>query len=138
MFNNSIQVDYPKTGQGQNLRILLAEDNIVNQKVMLRILKKLGYSADAVADGKEVLQALERQPYDVVLMDVQMPEMDGMETTRAIRQKWLAIGPKIIAVTAHALEGDRERCIESGMDSYISKPVKMEELRAILESCQQC
>jgi PAS domain S-box-containing protein len=127
-----------KTGQGQNLRILLAEDNIVNQKVMLRILKKLGYSADAVADGKEVLQALERQPYDVVLMDVQMPEMDGMETTRAIRQKWLAIGPKIIAVTAHALEGDRERCIESGMDSYISKPVKMEELRAILESCQQC
>jgi CheY-like chemotaxis protein len=125
-----------KTDQGHNLRILLAEDNLVNQKVMLRMLSKLGYSADAVADGKEVLQALERQHYDVVLMDVQMPEMDGIEATREIRQKWQATGPKIIAITAHALEGDRERCIESGMDSYIAKPVKMEELRAVLEGCQ--
>jgi len=124
----------PKTNQGKKLRILLAEDNIVNQKVMLRMLNKLGYIADAVADGKEVLQALERQCYDVVLMDVQMPEMDGIEATREIRQKWQACGPKIIAVTAHAQEGDRKRCMESGMDSYIAKPVKLEELRAVLES----
>ena len=124
-----------KTNQGQKLRILLAEDNIVNQKVMLRMLNKLGYTADAVADGKEVLQALERQWYDVVLMDVQMPEMDGIEATREIRQKWQASGPKIIAVTAHALEGDRERCIGSGMDNYVAKPIKIEELRAVLESC---
>ncbi|HSD57967.1 MAG TPA: ATP-binding protein, partial [Methanotrichaceae archaeon] len=89
-----------KTDQGQKLRILLAEDNPVNQKVMLRMLNKLGYSADVVADGKEVLQALERQPYDLVLMDVQMPEMDGIEATREIRQKWPATGPKIVAITA--------------------------------------
>ena len=125
-----------KIDQGQKLRILLAEDNLVNQKVMLRMLNKLGYTADAVADGREVLQALERQCYDVVLMDVQMPEMDGIEATREIRKKWQATGPKIIAVTAHALEGDRERCINSGMDDYVAKPVKMEELRAVLESCQ--
>jgi len=125
-----------KTDQGRNLRILLAEDNLINQKVMLRMLEKLGYSADAVADGNEVLQALERQPYDVVLMDMQMPEMDGITATREIRQKWPATGPKIVAITAHALEGDRERCIKSGMDSYIAKPVKMEELRAVLERCQ--
>ncbi|MDD1750141.1 MAG: PAS domain S-box protein [Methanothrix sp.] len=124
-----------KADQDKNLRILLAEDNLVNQKVMLRMLKKLGYSADAVADGKEVLQALERQPYDIVLMDVQMPEMDGIEATREIRQKWQAKGPMIVAITAHTLEGDRERCIESGMDGYIAKPVKIEELRAVLARC---
>jgi PAS domain S-box-containing protein len=124
-----------KTDQGQNLRILLAEDNPINQKVMIRMLKKLGYRADAMADGKEVLQALELQFYDVVLMDVEMPEMDGIEATRIIRQKWQATGPKIIAVTAHALDGDRERCIESGMNSYVVKPVKMEELKSVLDGC---
>lgn len=120
-------------GQGRNLRILLAEDNMTNQKVMLHMLNSLGYRADAVANGKEVLQALERQPYDVVLMDVQMPEMDGISATREIRQKWQADWPKIVAITAHALEGDREQCIKSGMNSYIAKPVKMEDLRAVLE-----
>lgn len=115
-----------------HLSILLAEDNMINQKVTLRMLKKLGYSADVAVNGLEVLQNLERQPYDVVLMDVQMPEMDGLETTKAIRQRWSTNGPGIIAVTAYALEGDRERYLKSGMDDYISKPIQIEELRSVL------
>ena len=117
-----------------HLRILLAEDNVVNQKVALKMLKKIGYRADLAANGLEVLQALESLPYDVVLMDVQMPEMDGLEATRRIRQQWPA-GPKIIAVTACALEGDRERCLDAGMNDYISKPVSMQELESALEKC---
>ncbi len=115
------------------LRILIAEDNLVNQKVMLRMLDKLGCRADAVANGFEVLRALQRQPYDLVLMDVQMPEMDGIEATRRIRHLWPTGGPRIIAVTAYALEGDRERCIESGMDSYIAKPVNLNTLKGAIE-----
>jgi PAS domain S-box-containing protein len=114
------------------LRILLAEDNPINQKVTLKMLKKLGYSADVAANGLEVLQSLERQDYDVVLMDVQMPEMDGLEATKAIRKRWPTNGPVITAVTAYALEGDRERYLKSGMDDYISKPIQIEELRAAL------
>lgn len=120
----------------QSLRILLAEDNPVNQKVMLQMLGKLGYSANIAANGLEVLQAMERQRYDVVLMDVQMPDMDGLEATREIRQRWPNNGLNIIAVTAYALEGDREKCLEVGMDSYISKPVKMGELAKVLSKCQ--
>jgi signal transduction histidine kinase/CheY-like chemotaxis protein len=115
------------------LRILLAEDNIINQKVILRMLNKLGYRADVSANGLEVLAALERQPYDVVLMDVQMPEMDGIETAKKIHERWSA-RPRIIAITAYALQGDREKCIAAGMDDYITKPVKLEELQAVLES----
>lgn len=116
-----------------SLRILLAEDNIVNQKVVLRMLKKLGITADVAANGIEVMQALERQPYDIVLMDVQMPEMDGLEAARTIRQRWdEQERPHVIALTAYALEGDREKCIEAGMDGYVSKPVKMEDLISIL------
>jgi PAS domain S-box-containing protein len=120
--------------QNRALRVLLAEDNIINQKVMLRMLNKLGYFADVAFNGLEVLQALERQPYDVILMDIQMPEMDGFEATRAIRKLWASADqPKIIAITAYALEGDREKCLEAGMDDYISKPVKMEELQEVLK-----
>ena len=107
---NALRVDLESqinTGINKNLRILLAEDNLVNQKVVLLMLKKLGYKADAVADGLEVLQALERQTYDLVLMDVQMPEMDGIEATKRIRQLW-PHGPKIIALTAYAIGGDKK------------------------------
>jgi CheY-like chemotaxis protein len=119
--------------QNRALRVLVAEDNLINQLVMLRMLGKLGYLADVASNGLEVLQALERQSYDVILMDVQMPEMDGIETAKEIRKKW-PDGPKIVAITAYALQGDREKCLAAGMDDYISKPVKLEELRAALRS----
>jgi len=118
----------------KDLSILLAEDNLVNQIVTKRMLDKLGYRADVAANGIEVLQALERRHYDVVLMDVQMPEMDGLKATQAVRMRW-PDGPKIIAMTASALEGDREMCLAAGMDGYISKPATMEELRTALENC---
>jgi len=121
------------------LRILLAEDNLLNQKVALRMLKRLGYDADVATDGREALRAIENQradcPYDVVLMDVQMPEMDGLEATKQIR----AIHgngshqPYIIAMTAAAMELDREKCLEAGMNDFVSKPATLEDLqRAIL------
>jgi len=114
-------------------KILLAEDNVSSQKVALQMLKRLGYRADVAANGIEVCQALERQTYDLVLMDVRMPEMDGLEATRIIRQRWPNRGPNIIAITAYALEGDKEKCLEAGMDDYISKPMKIEELARVLE-----
>lgn len=117
------------------LKLLLAEDNLVNQKVALLMLKKLGINADVAVNGKEVLLALEQKRYDVILMDVQMPEMDGFEAARAIRKRWNRGQPHIIAVTAYALEGDRMRCIEAGMDDYISKPVRLEELAGALGRC---
>jgi len=116
------------------LRILLAEDNVVNQKVALRILQVFGYSADLATNGVEVLEALERQSYDVVLMDVQMPEMDGLEASRRICQRWPeAERPRIIAMTANAMQGDRDLCLAAGMDDYIAKPVEVRSLRAALE-----
>jgi PAS domain S-box-containing protein len=119
------------------LSILLAEDNSSSQKVALQMLKKLGYKADIAANGIEALQALERQHYDVVLMDVRMPEMDGLEATRIIRQRWPNNGPKIIAITAYAQEGDREKFIKAGMDDYISKPVMKDDLAEVLEKYSQ-
>ncbi|MFZ3148864.1 MAG: ATP-binding protein [Methanothrix sp.] len=116
----------------QDLAILLAEDNLVNQKVARLMLKKLGYRADLASNGREVLQAVLKKTYDVILMDVQMPEMDGLEATRAIFDLNLKNRPKILAMTAYALEGDKERCLLAGMDGYISKPVQLEELRSTL------
>ncbi|HKH50069.1 MAG TPA: ATP-binding protein [Thermoanaerobaculia bacterium] len=122
----------PETGLPP-LRILVAEDNVVNQKVALLMLQRLGYAADVAADGEETLAALRRQCYDVILMDVQMPGMDGLEAARRIREEWPAQErPRIIAVTANALLEDREACLSAGMDDYLSKPVLLEDLRAAL------
>jgi signal transduction histidine kinase/CheY-like chemotaxis protein/HPt (histidine-containing phosphotransfer) domain-containing protein len=117
------------------LKILLAEDNEVNRQVALRMLERLGYSADVAADGREVLERLERAAYDVVLMDVQMPEMDGLEASREICRRWPeSRRPRIIAMTAEAMEGDRETCIAAGMDDYIAKPVDHDLFRRALEA----
>jgi len=114
------------------VRILLAEDNITNQQVALGILKKLGLSADAVANGYEAIEALKALPYDLVLMDVQMPEMDGLEATRRIRLHSPDRLP-IIAMTAHAMQGDRKKCIDAGMDDYVTKPISTSALLGVLE-----
>ncbi|MGE5658638.1 MAG: response regulator [Actinomycetota bacterium] len=127
------------------LRVLLAEDNPVNQKVALRLLERLGYDADLASNGLEVLEALDSRSYDVVLMDVQMPELDGLTATRRICAKWsqqtgeqLSDGrpkPWIIAMTANAMQGDREECLAAGMDDYLSKPIRMEDLALALAKC---
>ncbi|MGA9531413.1 MAG: GAF domain-containing protein [Anaerolineales bacterium] len=119
----------PELGSKHPLRILLAEDNAVNQKLAIRLLDQMGYRADVAANGQEALDSLERQEYDVVLMDVQMPEMDGLEASRQINQRWgQQERPRIIDMTANAMQGDRERCLEAGMDDYVSKPVRVNEL----------
>ena len=123
----------PEMAQRHPLRILLAEDNAVNQKLALRLLSQMGYRADLAANGLEVVQAVERQTYDAILMDVQMPEMDGLEASRRICARWpREQRPAIIAMTANAMEGDREMCLAAGMDDYISKPIRIEELMAAL------
>jgi PAS domain S-box-containing protein len=116
------------------LRILLAEDNAMNQKVALRLLERMGYRADVANNGLEAIEALERQPYDVVLMDVQMPELDGLDATRRIVEHWPPESrPRIIAMTANALPEDREACFAAGMDDYVAKPIRAEELVAALK-----
>jgi CheY-like chemotaxis protein len=113
------------------LRILLAEDNMVNQKLGLKILERMGYRADIAANGLEVIESLKRQPYDLILMDVQMPEMDGLEATRQIRAKGSTV--HIIAMTANAMQGDREVCLAAGMNDYVSKPIQVKELQTAIE-----
>lgn len=120
-------------GSDRTLRILLAEDNSVNRKIMLRMLKKIGYHADVAENGLEVLKAMEKNLYDVILMDIQMPEMDGFEATREIHRRWPKSHPKVIAITAYALAGDKEKCLEAGMDGYIAKPVQMTELAELMK-----
>jgi len=115
------------------LEVLIVEDNPVNQKVALRFLERLGYSADAVGDGLEALGSLDQRKYDLVFMDLQMPEMDGITATREIRRRYPAHRqPRIVALTANAVEGDRERCLGAGMDDYLSKPVKLENIQQVI------
>ncbi len=134
-YSASPEID-PHLAQHIPLRILLAEDNLVNQQVALQLLKRMGYRADVVGNGLEVLEALSRQPYDLVFMDVQMPEMDGLTATRQICQQWSKHQrPRIIAMTANAMRGDREMCLEAGMDDYISKPIHVEDLVRALSKC---
>jgi signal transduction histidine kinase/DNA-binding response OmpR family regulator len=114
--------------QTHPLRILLAEDNQVNQKLALRILEQMGYRADVASNGIEAVESIERQIYDVILMDVQMPEMDGLDATRNIRKLTMVTQPHIIAMTANAMEGDREMCLAAGMSDYVSKPIRVNEL----------
>jgi CheY-like chemotaxis protein len=117
------------------LRILLAEDNVVNQKLAQHLLAKLGYQSDVVANGLEAVEALEGQPYDVILMDIQMPELDGLQATRRITQRWTRSSrPTIIAMTASAMQSDREAALTAGMDGYITKPIRVEELISALEN----
>jgi CheY-like chemotaxis protein/HPt (histidine-containing phosphotransfer) domain-containing protein len=123
------------------LSILLADDNVINLKVALRLLLQLGYKADTASNGLEAFRAVEQKPYDVILMDVQMPEMDGLDATRRIRQRQQEAAPPphfqrpivIIAMTANAMQGDREKCVAAGMDDYLPKPVRPEALQAMLE-----
>jgi CheY-like chemotaxis protein len=114
------------------LRVLLVEDLLVNQKLAIRLLDQMGYRADVASNGLEAIESLERQPYDVILMDVQMPEMDGLEATRQIRKSGIR-QPYIIAMTANAMQGDREICLAAGMDHYISKPIRVPELISALQ-----
>jgi CheY-like chemotaxis protein len=120
-------------------RVLLVEDNLVNQKVVLAILRKKGFQIDVSNDGREALSKLEAaaDPYDIILMDVQMPVLDGLETTRIIRknQRWDRL--PIVAMTAHAMNGDRERCLQAGMNSYVSKPVQPAHLVSVIEKLLQ-
>jgi len=146
IFSDKVQIKKPEVkpvldpamAERLPLRILLAEDNVVNQKLAIHLLQKMGYRADIVSNGLEAVEAVQRQNYDVILMDVQMPEMDGLEATRRIRQ--ISTNgfkqPHIIAMTALTMEGDQERCLKAGMDDYVSKPIRLEELTRALENAR--
>jgi CheY-like chemotaxis protein len=111
----------------------VAEDNPVNQKLAVGILRKLGHAVDVANNGREALEACERSAYEVIFMDCQMPEMDGYEAAGELRRRPIGQKVRIIAMTANAMEGDREKCIAAGMDDYLSKPIRIEELKQVLE-----
>ncbi len=125
----------PEMATHHPLRILLAEDNVVNQKLAMRLLQQMGYRADLASNGIEAIESIQRQVYDVVLMDVQMPEMDGLEASRKITAKWQPHErPRIVAMTANAMQGDREECLAAGMDDYVTKPIRVD---ALVEALRQ-
>lgn len=125
----------PPTPEGKSLRILVVEDNPVNQKVALKMIASLGYGADVAGNGLEALEALRRQDYDLVLMDVRMPEMDGITATKRICEEWAPENrPRIVGITAEAIKGDREKCLEAGMDDYFTKPVRIQTVQEIIQS----
>jgi signal transduction histidine kinase/DNA-binding response OmpR family regulator len=127
----------PEMGSRHPLRILLAEDNVVNQKLALRILQQMGYRADLASNGIEAIESVQRQTYDVVLMDVQMPEMDGLDAARRICARWgPQERPRIVAMTANAMQGDRDMCLAAGMDDYLTKPIRVERLVEALTQVQ--
>ncbi|MGI8742929.1 MAG: response regulator [Bryobacteraceae bacterium] len=114
--------------------ILIAEDNLINQKVIERMVQKLGYRANLVANGRAAIEALSQSAYGLVFMDCQMPEMDGFEACREIRKRESGVSHiPIVAITANAMKGDRERCLEAGMDDYVSKPFKQDDLKNVIQ-----
>src|SRR5262249_18816365 len=119
-----------------HLRVLIAEDNLVNRRLVTRVLEKRGHTVSAAATGREALDQVQHERFDVILMDVQMPDMDGLETAAAIRRLEAIQGAHtpIIAVTAYSMKGDRERCLAAGMDDYITKPINAQELAGAVES----
>jgi CheY-like chemotaxis protein len=131
------RVSVPVSDSLRGVRVLVAEDNPVNQKVALWLLQKLGIRADAVANGLEAIDAIDRVDYDLILMDCQMPELDGYEASQRIRERERAAPDRhrqyIIALTAHALQGDRDLCLRAGMDDYVGKPIRIEKLAEVLE-----
>jgi CheY-like chemotaxis protein len=129
---STVEPERPGTA-GPSLQILLAEDNAVNQMVALRLLERLGYTADVASNGLEAIEAIERRRYDVVLMDVQMPELDGLDASRRICERWPDTRPRIIAMTANALPEDREACFAAGMDDYVAKPIRPDVLAEALK-----
>jgi CheY-like chemotaxis protein len=125
-------------GEKNPLRILVTEDNAVNRKVLLKMLEKVGYEADIAVNGLEAVQAVNRHPYDLIFMDVQMPEMDGLEATRRILAKrGDAMRPTVVGLTANALKGDRDICLQAGMDDYLAKPVRLEQIQDMLQKYGQ-
>jgi signal transduction histidine kinase/ligand-binding sensor domain-containing protein/CheY-like chemotaxis protein len=116
------------------LRILVAEDNLVNQRVALRILQRFGYRADVAGNGLQALELMERRHYDVILLDVHMPELDGLETARRIRERWPDARPRVVALTADVMQDDRDACFAAGMDDFMAKPIRVEDLRRVLEA----
>ncbi len=133
----AVHADAQSSSSG--LRILVAEDNLINRAVATGILEKRGHLLVHAANGREAVEALNRASFDLVLMDIQMPEMDGLEATRLIREMESVVGhhTPIVAMTAHAMAGDRETCLAAGMDDYISKPLRKEDLFKVLESARQ-